>query len=166
MQDTALLFLLLNVSCLCNNVMGYVTNDSGTDRFLQESFLHRLMRKPIEWKYVVNLSLFLLRKSKDASQIIRSLWKGGNNRIRFQTKDDVTARPNGTERERFEPRGNDNLKLRNRSSPAWSFQFTRNAIYNVNFYRHNTAKILSHRSYNYFQNGLKLQGDIFLRINI
>ena len=65
--------------------------------------------------------------------------------IRFQTKDDVTARPNETVRERFEPRGNDNLKLHNRSFPTGSFQFTRNAIYNVNFYKHNTDKMLSHR---------------------
>ena len=68
--------------------------NSGTYRFLQVSF-HRLTRKPVEWQYVLNLNccLPLLQKFKDAlSQIIRSLWKGRNNKIRFQTKDDFIAR--------------------------------------------------------------------------
>ena len=54
----------------------------------------------------------ILEKSKDTfSQIISSVSKGRNSKIRLQTKDDVIPRPDGTVREWIEPRGSDNLKL-------------------------------------------------------
>ena len=57
-----------------------------TEGFLQVIFLHGLMRKPVEWYYVVNLNccLSLFQKSKDTSHSIGSLWR--NNKIRIQTK--------------------------------------------------------------------------------
>ena len=71
-------------------------------------WLHQL--KYNTWR-VYTRCLSLLQKSKDIFyQIISSLWKGHNNKIRFQTKDDVIARPDGTVRKRFELRGTNNLK--------------------------------------------------------
>ena len=69
--------------------MGYKTN-SGTYIFLKVGFLHGLMRKPVEWQYAVNLKccLPLLQKYNDISQIISSLWKVRNNKIRMMSLQD------------------------------------------------------------------------------
>ena len=74
-------------------------------------FLRGLMRKPVEWQYVVSLincCLSLLQKAKDIfSQVISSLWKKRNNRIWFQSNDDVIAKSDGTGRKRLRPRPKD-----------------------------------------------------------
>ena len=83
------LFVIMIIYKLCKKL------NSGTYRFLEVSFLHGLMRKLVEYQYVVNLNccVSILQKSKNIiSQIISPLWKGCNNKIRFQTKDDVIVK--------------------------------------------------------------------------
>ena len=84
----------------------------GTFQFSLVSF-HGLMIKSIGWQYMKNLRscLCLRRKVKDISQIIASFWESNNhdNRFRFQTKDDVIARPDGIERNRFQQKKTTNL---------------------------------------------------------
>ena len=74
---------------------------------------------------------------KDTSQNYLSIMERSRyNKIRFQTQDDGVERPDGTVLKRFEPRGNDKLKLRKKSTTvseqrhrdaklAWYFHITK-----------------------------------------
>ena len=74
-----------------------------------------------EIQHTKDLICFVLQNFKGFSfQIASSLLQGHNNKIKFQTKDDVSIRPAGTVLKRLESTGNDNLKLRNDSTGAWT----------------------------------------------
>ena len=107
-QHTEILFLLpIDVICRCHNDMRYVIN------WIHELVLiHVFMHKPVDWQYVVNLNCYCVFCKNQKTPSLRLLWKGHNNNIRFQTKDDVIVKPNGTVMKSFDPRGNHTLKVR------------------------------------------------------
>ena len=84
--------------------------NSGTYKFLEVLFFSQIdvessWMTATCWIWIA----FYLQKSENIfSQIISSLWR--NNKIRFQTKDDAIASPDGTVREWFEPRRTNTLK--------------------------------------------------------
>ena len=95
--------------------MGYVTNWIQELTVFTSKFYYELMRKPAEWQYTRRIWVVYLFANIHGrysfSQIISSLWKGRNNKIWFQTKKDVIARPDGIAMKRFEPRRIDNREL-------------------------------------------------------
>ena len=67
---------------------------SGNRLILQLRFLRGLMRKPLQWQYMLNFNrcVHLFCKNPrvpSPKKLVSTLWTGYNNRSWFQTKDDV-----------------------------------------------------------------------------
>ena len=85
--------LLLRLSSLRNATKSFLWQSSGKTPPSYFFYFYLFLKVEYLRDSSLNRSLSLLQKSKDIfSEIISALWKGHNNKIRFQIKDDVIER--------------------------------------------------------------------------